>query len=238
MAEFNKWKKHNEVPPYRRLDYQFDIDSLRRDLEIFKERQKEWDGLSSDYGGLCRSHTGLPKMFFATEELEKVSCLSEVEWSKASYAQMSLTEFDDGFSLKDRTTKSQSHWDRRIAKNDPAADERWYRRVKESVPPYLKEVLNTFEGFHRSRIARLAPHSEIKPHVDYDTTYSLRVHIPIQTNDGCRNFFILNDQREEVHFPADGSAWLINPGILHGAYNSGSEFRDHLIISVDSQELL
>ena len=181
---------------------------------------------------------GCRKCFFLKQELEKVNSLSEVNWDKASYSQMSLTEFDRDYSLEQRDVRSHTHWDCRIAKNKPEADERWYRKLKQSVPDYLKEVLDSFEGFHRTRIARLAPRAEIQPHVDYDTTYGLRVHIPLHTNSECRNFFMTDGVKEEVHFPADGSAWVINPGILHGAFNMGDSYRDHLIISVDSQSLL
>ena len=40
------------------------------------------------------------------------------------------------------------------------------------------------------------------------------------------------------HFPADGTVWFINPGVKHWAKNDGEEERIHLIVSVDSQEIL
>ena len=39
------------------------------------------------------------------------------------------------------------------------------------------------------------------------------------------------------HIPADGSVWLVNPGVKHYAVNGGNTARNHLIISLDSQDL-
>ena len=127
----------------------------------------------------------LPPKFFDKEELKSIGKISDVDWRKTSYKQISLTEFDDEFSLKDRKEGSHSKWNKRVVKNNPKADERWFRKVKPDVPDYLLRMLNTIEGAHRTKFACLAPNSSIKPHVDFDTTYSIRLHIAIDTNDKC-----------------------------------------------------
>jgi quercetin dioxygenase-like cupin family protein len=43
---------------------------------------------------------------------------------------------------------------------------------------------------------------------------------------------------DERHFPTDGSVWFINPGVKHWATNDGDAERVHLILSVDSQDIL
>jgi hypothetical protein len=35
-----------------------------------------------------------------------------------------------------------------------------------------------------------------------------------------------------------GSVWFVNPGVKHYAINNGATSRNHLIISMDSQEFL
>ena len=45
------------------------------------------------------------------------------------------------------------------------------------------------------------------------------------------------NSRKDI-FPADGTVWFINPGVKHWAKNDGEEERIHLIVSVDSQEIL
>ena len=233
-----EWKGRHELPVIARLDYRFDIDRLRKELDQFAQ-DKVWDGLGSDYAHMCETHTKLPKMFFKEEELEEVDCVCDLDWETSSYQQLSLTEFDESYDLSQRTELSGSAWDTRVAKRDPKADERWYRKVKDDVPSYLREVLNTFTGSHRTRFANLAPNSEVKPHIDYDTLYGVRLHIALETNDQCYNGGWDKDGNEvRHHIPADGSVWLVNPGVKHYAVNAGSTTRNHLIISLDSQSIL
>lgn len=232
------WKGRHEIPVIRRLNYRFDINRLRSDLRQFAEN-KIWDGLGSDYAHMCETHTKLPSMFFKEEELKNVNCICDLDWETSSYQQLSLTEFDNSYTLSQRLEKSGTAWDSRIAKQNPKADERWYRKLKSDVPPYLRQVLDTFNGAHRTRFANLAPYSEVKPHIDYDTTYSVRLHIALETNSECFNGgWDKNKTEFKEHIPADGSVWLVNPGVKHYAINNGSSPRNHLIISVDSHEVL
>jgi len=232
------WKGRHELPVIKKLDYRFDIEKLKLELNEFAQN-KVWDGLGSDYAHMCETHTKLPKMFFKEEELKEVDCVCDLDWETSSYQQLSLTEFDEEYELSQRTEMSGSAWDNRVAKKDPKADERWYRKVKDDVPPYLREVLNTFYGSHRTRFANLAPRSEVKPHIDYDTTYGIRLHIALETNDKCFNGGWDQDGNEyKEHIPADGSVWMVNPGVKHYAVNNGDTPRNHLIISLDSQRVL
>lgn len=232
------WKGRFELPVIARLDIRFDIDRLKSELEQFS-RDKVWDGLGSDYASLCETHTKLPKMFFKPEELEGINHVCDLDWEHTSYQQLSLTEYDPEFSLDQRQEKSGSAWDTRIAKGNTEADERWFRKVKDDVPPYLKEVLSHFKGAHRSRFANLAANSEVKPHIDYDTLYGVRLHIALSTNDQCFNGGWDKDGNEtKSHIPADGSVWFVNPGVKHYAINGGDTPRNHLIISMDSQDML
>ena len=232
------WKSRHELPVIKKLDYQFDIEKLKLELNEFA-KEKVWDGLGSDYAHMCETHTKLPKMFFKEEELDGVDHVCDLDWEASSYQQLSLTEFDKDYDLSKRIEKSGSRWDKRIAKKDPKADERWYGKIKDDVPPYLREVLNTFPGAHRTRFANLAPKSEVKPHIDYDTLYGIRLHIALNTNDECFNGGWDKDGNEiSYHIPADGSVWFVNPGVKHYAKNNGNTPRNHLIISMDSQEIL
>lgn len=232
------WKSRFELPVLKRLDMSVDIERLKAELGVFAEG-KVWDGLGSDYVSLCETHTRLPAMFFKPEELEGISCVCDIDFTKSSYQQLSLTEFDDSYSLDQRAEKSGSAWDERIAKQKPAADERWFRKVKDDVPPYLREILSMFPGAHRARFALLAPHSNVKPHIDYDTLYGIRIHIALETNDECYNGGWDKDNNEvREHIPADGSVWFINPGVKHYAVNGGDTPRNHLIISLDTQSII
>jgi len=233
-----EWKNRYELPVIKRLNIRFDINRLREELAEFS-RDKVWDGLGSDYASLCETHTKLPKMFFKDDELEGINHVCELDWQHTSYQQLSLTEFDDTYDLSQRDEKSGSVWDNRIAKKSEKADERWFRKINDDVPPYLREVLTYFKGAHRTRFANLAPRSQVKPHIDYDTLYGIRLHIALSTNDNCFNGGWDKDGNEvKYHIPDDGSVWFINPGVKHYAINDGDTPRNHLIISIDSQELV
>ena len=233
------WKGRHELPVIARLDIRFDIDRLRAELREFA-KDKVWDGLGSDYASLCETHTRLPKMFFKPEELEGIDHVCDLDWEHSSYQQLSLTEFDPEFSLDQRSEHSGSAWDNRIARNKLEADERWFRKVKQDVPPYMREILAYFDGkAHRARFSNLAARSTVKPHIDYDTLYGIRLHIALTTNDQCFNGGWDKDGNEiKHHIPDDGSVWFVNPGVKHYAVNDGDTPRNHLIISLDSQEIL
>ncbi len=232
------WKGRYELPVIARLNISFDIERLRRELIEFS-KDKVWDGLGSDYADMCEAHTKLPAMFFTEEELDGIDHVCELDWEKTTYKQLSLTEYDKTYDITQRTEKSGTAWDTRIAKKDSHADERWYRKLKDDLPPYLKEVLSNFPNFHRSRFAELAAYNQVKPHIDYDTTYGVRLHIALETNEHCFNGGWDKDGNEvRHHIPADGSVWFINPGVKHYAVNGGNSARNHLIISMDSQEIL
>lgn len=233
------WKNRHELPVIKRLNIRFDIEKLRKELESYSEN-KVWDSLGSDYASLCETHTRLPKMFFKDEELKNINHVCELDWKNTSYQQLSLTEYDSTYTLNERTEKSNTIWDKKIAKNNSNADERWFRKIKNDVPPYMKYIINFFEGkAHRVRFANLFGNSVVKPHIDYDTTYGIRLHIAITTNKDCYNGGWdknLNEIRE--HIPSDGSVWFVNPGVKHYAVNNGNTSRNHLIISLDSQYIL
>ena len=233
-----KWKTRYELPVIKRLDIRVDIDRLRKDAEEFS-KGKTWDGLGSEYASLCETHTRLPKMFFKEEELENVDCVCDLDWGKTSYQQLSLTEFDESYTLEQRTEKSDSVWDNRIAKKNIKADERWFRKLKKDVPDSFKELFKLFDyKVHRTRFAKLAPRSNVKPHIDYDTLYGVRLHIAFQTNDKCLNGGWNKDNVEtKINIPADGSVWFVNPGVKHYAINNGNTERTHLILSLDSQKI-
>ena len=241
MSEKLKWKSRHQLPVAGKLSqFRFDPEKLVQAF-IKTTQKKQWDGLGNEYSSLCENHTGLPKMFFKESELRSVNHISEMQWDNVSYQQMGITSWDEDFSLEKRNEKSNTAWDSRIAKRNEKADERWFRKRDDDLESYLHEILDTIgeDKVHRARFAKLLPNSKIKPHIDYDTTYGIRIHIPIITNNKCVLGGINKDGKsQEFHMPADGSVWFVNPGLKHWAINNGQSERIHLILSVDSQEIL
>lgn len=231
-------KKRFELPVLKKLNLKFDIKKLQESYDEFV-KGKTWDGLGNEYASLCESHTRLPKMFFKEEELKKINSVCDLNWEKSSYKQLSLTDFDENFKIENTNQQKGSKWNKRIALKNPKADERWFSKIKDDVPNYLRFVLKTIGNTHRVRFSNLGPKSFIKPHFDYNTDYSIRVHIAIKSNKHCFNGGW--DKKGILHkqnIPIDGSLWFVNPGVKHFAVNDGDTERVHLIVSVDSQQLL
>ncbi|MDQ8012897.1 MAG: aspartyl/asparaginyl beta-hydroxylase domain-containing protein [Flavobacterium nitrogenifigens] len=94
---------------------------------------------------------------------------------------------------------------------------------------YFKEIMDWFECEKEAvRLLRLGPDSEIKEHVDNDTSYEdgfFRIHVPIVTN-------------SEVYFYVDkklvpmkmGECWYANFQLPHSVQNKSSEPRIHLTL--------
>ena len=102
---------------------------------------------------------------------------------------------------------------------------------------YIEEVLKSFKAEHtRARIAVMDPGAYIGDHIDYNTDYSVRYHIPLTTNDDC-GFHVIDRKgvkHEQKMLP--GECWFLNQGLKHSAWNKGKTTRAHIIISFLTQE--
>ena len=103
---------------------------------------------------------------------------------------------------------------------------------------YVEEVINMFKSpVTRVRLVVKEPEAFIKPHIDYDTLYSVRYYIPLQTNQWALTAVQKKGESPEVkHLCADGSIWFVNPGQLHSAWNFGSKDDIRLVLSVNGQK--
>jgi hypothetical protein len=93
--------------------------------------------------------------------------------------------------------------------------------------PYLRQVLASLGVvFSRSRLMKLAPHSDVPEHADinYHWYYRVRIHIPIFTSPAV--LFRCGD--ETVHMAA-GEAWIFDNWRRHHVNNAGEEPRIHLV---------
>lgn len=118
-------------------------------------------------------------------------------------------------------------------------DERCYGEILPQYKgTYVEEVLNMFKSpVTRARLVVKKPGGFIQPHIDYDTTYSVRYYIPLQTNEWAFTAVKSKGGEPEVrHLLADGSVWFVNPGNLHSAWNMGNEDDIRLIIACNGQE--
>jgi hypothetical protein len=113
--------------------------------------------------------------------------------------------------------------------------------------PEAEALISAIPGEkHRIRLMRLAPgDGELARHADITDPdagvapgKTLRIHIPIVTNDSVRfSQWMLDGQRVEQHMPL-GSAWYLDTRKPHTAVNGGSNERIHLVMDVESSPAL
>ena len=227
-----------QLPAFLKLPYKFDMEKILNAFEQFQDTSTYQD---LNYNNPDASYLQLGK----EKEFHLNKFIREDEQGKGAsdfYRQLSLTEYNGQpedivpsntsiATYKTSADKSSKHY-------NPVLDERNYTRRKDICTGYWNTILDTFKSpITRTRFAYLAPNYSIKPHIDYNTTYSIRVHIPIVTN--SKSFLCAYDYDGKVvkqHCPADGSVWFLNTGMRHWAENNGTEGRIHLIISLNGQE--
>jgi len=93
--------------------------------------------------------------------------------------------------------------------------------------PYIKQVLASLKTvFGRSRLMRLAPHSEVPRHADinYHWKNRVRIHVPIITHPDIQ--FVCGEK--SVHMAA-GEAWIFDAWKQHTVINPTDVLRVHLV---------
>jgi hypothetical protein len=94
---------------------------------------------------------------------------------------------------------------------------------------YFKEIMDWFQCEKEAvRLLKLGPESEIKEHVDNDTSYEdgfFRIHIPIITNDEV--FFYVDKKLVPMKM---GECWYANFQLPHSVENKSRVSRIHLTL--------
>jgi len=150
------------------------------------------------------------------------------EVNGSPYKQIALTQYNP--------EEEKRVYEKKIPKS--RLDERHYNKIKDWVKgTYLEEVITSFKAeTTRARIAIMDPGAYVAEHIDYNTDYSVRFHIPITTNDKC-GFYCVDKSGEKVYQTMEpGSCWFLNQGMRHSAWNKGPTTRSHIIISLQGQQ--
>lgn len=216
-------KRREELPFFKKLPYTFDVDRILKDFDLIKDKNDDLT-IEGGYGDLVGSKAPkLENAFNIGKYTEYVDGMV-----KGDYTQVGMTQYNPKAVNREYNIK--------ISNRRP--DERHYNSLRPELEgSYIHEVMNTFRGeATRTRIAILKPGAAIKPHIDYNTDYSVRYHIPLKTNDLC-GFDNVDKagNREEIHMEL-GECWFLNQGFRHSAWNNGDTERWHLIVSVLTQE--
>lgn len=117
-------------------------------------------------------------------------------------------------------------------------DEKSYDELlPEFKSTYIEEVLQQFKSrVTRVRLIIKKPGGYILPHIDYDTTYSMRYYIPLITNPwSITSVQVKKSAPKFYNLLAEGNIYFVNPGYLHAACNLGSTDDVRLTVCVDGQ---
>ena len=198
-----------------------------------------------DFGGeyvhLCNQYNETHTKFISEEESQR----QRGHYNGQLYRQLALTSFDSqsfpGIKLidaiHDKRKAIRSASDRNSPNYKPQLDERNYCVPNDRAKGIFRDILDSFKAkYTRVRLAVLMPGFEGQPHIDYNTDYSIRVHIPIITNEKATFSYIVNGKTQTVHMPADGRMWYVNTGYTHFVTNVGDQPRLHLVVNLETQE--
>ena len=210
-----------------------DIDKIRAELSYLEEING-WKDMTLD--------SELVKNLIKGREC-LTSKFQDNDGAYTNYHQILLTEFNSSDSaMPDRSVSDRlKNYKLDVKRTIPELDERNYNRPRAFLDktPELKKVLNHFsDRLMRARFAKIKAGFSIKPHIDYDTTYGIRLHLAINTNDQC---FLWarrskSENFEKFFVPDDGCFYFVNAGFEHYASNEGLSDRSHLVLSIYGQQ--
>ena len=86
--------------------------------------------------------------------------------------------------------------------------------------PYTNSIMKDL-GMFRTRAMRMHSNTCYSYHKDP----TMRIHIPLITNDKC--FMVIDD--EVIRYPADGNYYIVDTTKMHTAINGSPEERIHII---------
>jgi hypothetical protein len=115
--------------------------------------------------------------------------------------------------------------------------ERYYSTLNKTlVGTELEKLLSRYPEYYRWRLMRLEPKKTYSVHRDgNDNADNIRMHIPLQTNEGCFLCFYvtvpLNKEFSMVKHEhlATGNSYTVNTSGFHTAVNYGHTNRYHIV---------
>lgn len=249
-SEPKKMKRH-ELPLFYKLPIKFNIETLLLDFDkLSLNDYSKYNDLNhgSSFYQLALSYRTYLRRWFMTDNEYASGTNNDGQLVGNEYRQIALTEYEGpqtNFDLEETkkilTSRSKKDLLNRVNPNSshyiPEADERNYTKRTALATHSFANVLDTFKAkVTRSRFAVLMPGFKTATHIDSDTDYTIRIHIPLITNPKATFGIIKKGKLQQVHLPADGSAWFVNAGYPHFVENLGTEPRVHIIIALDGQE--
>lgn len=231
-------RKHSFPACAKLPNIKFDIELLRNEV---KKLNEQWVNVYQANRGLCATHEDL-----AADNYHHFDQIN------LTYFEPSLNDIIDLSNLKAECkisanseslgkTKTAKHRTKvnRLENLPPAMNEHnWFHPLPLYENSYIKEAIESqFQATPiRVRLSRIRAGKFLTPHIDYDTTYAIRVIVPIQGDKDVFNVCWPRNVREEHNLVADGSAYFLNTGYKHSVEHRGTEDRIALMFSLPTQE--
>lgn len=232
---------------YRKFNYpavakipniKFDIQLLREEVTRLNDK---WVNLFQANRGLCATHPEL-----AESNYHHFNQINLTYFEPTHDEFLELTDLREECKVISSSeslgnTKAQRHNTKinRLSTLPPAMNEHnWYHPLAIYENSYIQYAIESqFKAKPiRVRLSRIEPGKFLTPHIDYDTTYAVRVIVPISGTEGVTNVVWPKNQREEYNMTCDGSAYFLNVGYKHSVEHNGSDYRIALMFSLASQE--
>lgn len=225
------------IPPFQHLK-RFDIDKLLESVNnLGLLDHQRWDELnySDDLQGQFANITQMHSDYYS----------NWFQFTSSKYQDLFLNEIDytliNSQSLHDFHTKRSRVKvikDKELLKTQNNAEFIFKPILKKLYKnTYIETVYNQISdmfpgGAGRAKIAFMAANSTVESHIDADSSFILKVHIPLITDPNVMFFVKYQKDWYPYHMQPDGSAILLNVGLPHRVENNSNINRYHLIINV------
>lgn len=225
-----------EFPPLVELPYTYDPELLHQEynrlLQSYRaDNQKYEENIIDELLDLRSSVSNNAKYYWPLVISETSDLARDVQQKIDNRRGLSWKEHVNGMTTRQRVT-SMSTLNEYY---NPVIDERNCTKFLPNLG-YIDSILTMLKAVPtRTRFTLLKPGQEVKPHIDNDPSYIIRVHFPVFTNPQCKFGFNWKGKTYEYHMEL-GKVYMVNNGITHWAYNSGNTERMHLVVSVNGQE--
>ena len=232
------YKKFNYPAVAKIPGIKFDIQKLKEATSLLTEK---WVNVFQANRGLCATHNELAE-----------SNYKHFKQINLTYFEPTLNEF---LNLDDLRSECKSisvseglgatHASRyktkvnRLENLPPAMNEHnWFHPLPIYENSYIRHSIESqFKARPiRVRLTRIEAGKYLTPHIDYDTTYAVRIIVPISGTENVTNVVWPKNQRVEYNMENDGSAYFLNVGYKHSVEHNGKEDRIALMFSLPTQE--
>lgn len=221
-------QKYKKFPEYiQKTPWKFDIERLQKELQPIKPFFVEWDRNTSPELGLTSK---------AMSFLHSKDCPDEEKHYQAIYSWTPRRPIKDnhrhfsviqneynfkGWVFNGTTISSKKKESRHVVQEDVGVFNEDYKHTE--YYNVYKE-LSKYYVIDKFRIIMLPPFTTVPWHTDnYEN-----LHVPIETNIGCR--FVIDNL--SYYLPADGSTYQSENCFFHTIYNAGSTERYNILVSI------